>query len=472
MWTGSKCANGRTARLRGYNVFTCKLDPQSRTPLCDQLYAALRSELAHGQLAPGAKLPSKRQLADHLHISTATVEAAYARLVSEGLCDSRPRSGIYAAEVAPQPAGPMHGEKPPVRYDFSTGAADAEHFPYATWAKLMREVISDQDKALLLSGDPQGSPALRRQIAAMLRSLRGIAAEPEHIVLGAGTEVLATTLVALIGRDRLFAVEDPGYSRVRRILVASGARIAPTPLADGAIDVRQLYVSGAGAAYVTPSHQFPTGEEMTLAQREALLRWAQETGGYILEDDYDSEFCFAGSPAASLTAMDTSGHVIYMNTFSRTLCPGLRISFMVLPAPLAAQYRTMHAACSVPGFEQETLARFMAGGYLERHIARMRVIYRGRMQALCQRAKVLGLGEVQPCRAGLHVLLRVGGRTPAHELIPRAEMAGVRLTRLCDYGVMRMSPGQERVVVLGFAGMDDAQMEQGLEALHRAWMQS
>jgi len=312
-------------------LFTCKLDPGSRTPLCDQLYAALKGDLNRGLIAPGTKLPSKRQLADHLHISTATVEAAYARLTSEGLCDSRPRSGIYAAEAVPQPKHPVHGDMPPVRYDFSTGAADAEHFPYATWAKLMREVLSDQDKALLLSGDPQGSPELRRQIAAMLRSLRGIEAEPENIVLGAGTEVLATTLVSLIGRDRLFAVEDPGYSRVRRILVASGARIVPTPLSGGAIDVRALYVSGARAAYVTPSHQFPTGEEMSLTQREALLRWARETGGYILEDDYDSEFCFSGSPAASLTAMDEGEHVIYMNTFSRTLASGLRSDQRAVP---------------------------------------------------------------------------------------------------------------------------------------------
>ena len=238
---------------------------------------------------------------------------------------------MYAAEAMPQPASLQHDEKPPVRYDFSTGAADAEHFPYATWAKLMREVLASQDKALLLSGDAQGSLALRRQIAAMLRSQRGIEVSPEAIVLGAGTEVLATVLVSLIGRDRLFAVEDPGYSRVRRILVASGARIVPTPLSGGAIDVRALYVSGARAAYVTPSHQFPTGEEMSLTQREALLRWARETGGYILEDDYDSEFCFSGSPAASLTAMDEGEHVIYMNTFSRTLASGLRSDQRAVP---------------------------------------------------------------------------------------------------------------------------------------------
>lgn len=450
-------------------MFTCELDSRSRTPLCDQLYEALRTELLSGQIAPGTKMPSKRRLADHLHISTATVEAAYARLVSEGLCESRPRSGMYAAEEMPRLKAAMHGEPPPVRYDFSTGAADAEHFPYATWAKLMREVLAAQDKALLLSGEAQGSMELRRQIAAMLRSQRGIEADPENIVLGAGTEVLATALVALIGRDRLFAVEDPGYSRVRRILVASGARIVPTTLDDGAIDVRALYVSGAGAAYVTPSHQFPTGEEMSPAQRSALLRWAQETGGYILEDDYDSEFCFSGMPAASLAAMDDGGHVIYMNTFSRTLCSGLRMSFMVLPPALADRYRSMHAACSVPGFEQETLTRFMAGGYMERHIARMRVIYRSRMQALTRKAQALGLGEVSACRAGLHVLLTVGGKTPAHELTLRAQMAGVKLTRLCDYGVMRMRPEHERVVLLGIAGMDETKIEQGLKALYEAW---
>lgn len=450
-------------------MFTCKLDAKSRTPLCDQLYAALRGDMERGLIAPGAKMPSKRQLADHLHISTATVETAYARLVSEGFCESRPRSGMYAAEAMPHPKGVAHSEKPPVRYDFSTGAADAGHFPYATWAKLMREVLSGEEEHLLLSGDPQGSLELRRQIAAMLRSLRGIDVPPEAIVLGAGTEVLVTVLVSLIGRERLFAVEDPGYSRVRRILMASGARIAPTPLCDGAIDVRQLYMSGAGAAYVTPSHQFPTGEEMRAEQREALLRWAKETGGYILEDDYDSEFCFSGSPAASLMTMDEGGHVVYMNTFSRTLCSGLRMSFMVLPLQLIAQYRALHAACSVPGFEQETLQRFMAGGYLERHIARMRVVYRARMQALTKKAQALSLGTVAPCRGGLHVLLSVGGKTPAQELIPLAEQAGVKLTRLCDYGVMRLPEETQRVVLLGFAGMDENQIEAGLEALKRAW---
>lgn len=451
-------------------MFTCTLDSASRMTLTDQLYTALRREIETGRMAPGAKMPSKRQLAEHLHVSTATIEVAYGRLASEGYCESRPRSGMYVAGELPRAGVTAHPQAVPVRWDFSTGAADAEHFPYATWARLMREVLSEQNTALLLAGDPQGSLALRREIAGMMLRLRGIEVSPESIVLGAGTEVLVTALVSLLGREKLFAVEDPGYSRVRRILVASGARIAPTPLSGGAIDVRALYTSGSGAAYVTPSHQFPLGGEMSASQRAALLRWAKETGGYILEDDYDSEFRFAGVSAPALRALDESGQVIYMNTFARTLAPGLRLSFMALPDALVRRYRALHAACSVPGFEQEALRKFIGGGYLERHVSRMRVVYRGRLQALERKAAALGLGEVAPCGAGLYALLHVGGRTPAQELVPQAAQAGVKLTRLADYGVMETGKEHERVVLLGFAGMDEEAIEAGLEALHRAWM--
>ena len=168
--------------------------------------------------------------------------------------------------------------------------------------------------------------------------------------------------------------------------------------------------------------------------------------------------------------MDDSGQVIYMNTFARTLAPGLRLSFMVLPQALVGRYRAMHAACSVPGFEQETLRKFIAGGYLERHISRMRVVYRSRLLALEKKAAELGLGEVAPCGAGLYALLSVGGKTPEQELIPLAAQHGVRLTRLTDYGVMQTDKAYERVVLLGFAGMDEAAIEEGLAALRRAWM--
>jgi len=451
-------------------MFTCVLDAQSRTPLCEQLYAALRAEIEGGGMEPGARMPSKRQLAAHLSVSTATVEAAYGRLASEGYCESRPRSGMYVCAALPGPGKLSDPSPAPIRWDFSTGAADAEHFPYATWARLMREVLSEQNTALLLSGDPQGSEELREEIAGMVRRMRGIDVPPDCVVLGAGTEALVTALVSLIGRERLFAIEDPGYARVRRILVASGARIAPTPLCGGAIDVRALYLSGAGAAYVTPSHQFPTGAQMDAPQRAALLRWARETGSTILEDDYDSEFRFSGKGLPALRAMDETGQVVYMNTFSRMLAPGLRLSFMVLPPLLAERYRAMHSACGAAGFEQETLRKFIAGGYLERHVARMRVVYKARLTHLERTARELGLGEVAPCGAGLHALLTVAGNAPAGELVSLAAREGVRLTRLVDYGVMQPGGDAERVVLLGFSGMDEEEIEAGLRALRRAWL--
>ena len=175
----------------------------------------------------------------------------------------------------------------------------------------------------------------------------------------------------------------------------------------------------------------------------------------------------SGAGAPALRAMDGGRQVVYMNTFSRTLAPGLRLSFMVLPQELAARYRTMHAACTVPGFEQETLRKFIAGGFLERHIARMRVVYRARLAALTETVQALNLGSVAPCGAGLYALLHVGGKTPARELAPLAEQAGVHLTRLSDYAVMQND--ESRVVLLGFSGMDEDQIRQGLTALKKAW---
>ena len=419
------------------NMFTCTLEAASKTPLCEQLYTALKREMERGGIRPGERMPSKRELAAHLSVSTATVEAAYARLISEGLCESRPRSGIYALEQA-QRVGLTDGEKPPVRWNFGTGAADAAHFPYATWARLMREVLSEQSATLLLSGDPQGEPALRREIAGYLHRMRGIDAPPEAIVLGAGTEVLVSALVALIGRERLFAVEDPGYSRVRRILVVSGARIAPTPLSGGAIDVRELYRSGAGAAYVTPTHQFPTGEEMQPGQRAALLRWARETGGYILEDDYDSEFRLTGKPIPSLQSMDITQKVIYINTFTKSLSSTMRISYMVLPPELANRFleRLSFYSCTVSNFEQYALMRFINEGYFEKHINRMRNFYHKQRDILLDAIKRSPLSShvtIMEEDSGLHFLLKLKMELSDKEFMQRALQKGVKLNSLSAY---------------------------------------
>ena len=453
-------------------MFTCTLEAASKTPLCEQLYTALKREMERGGIHPGERMPSKRELAAHLSVSTATVEAAYARLISEGLCESRPRSGIYALEQA-QRVGLTDGEKPPVRWNFGTGAADAAHFPYATWARLMREVLSEQSTTLLLSGDPQGESALRREIAGYLHRMRGIDAPPEAIVLGAGTEVLVSALVALIGRERLFAVEDPGYSRVRRILVVSGARIAPTPLSGGAIDVRELYRSGAGAAYVTPTHQFPTGEEMQPGQRAALLRWARETGGYILEDDYDSEYRYAGRPIPALQGSDLHDRVIYCGTFSRSLAPSFRIAYLVLPVSLLPAYHRLFSlqSSTVSRFEQHTLCRFLEEGYWERHLNRTRILYKKRREELTSSLKASPLGpslEILGSQAGLHFLLRFHGGLSEEEMARKAWEQGVDLLPLshCYHDPVLAPPS---TLLCGYGRLPLEEIPALTQALVRAW---
>lgn len=300
-------------------MFTCTLEPASKTPLCEQLYTALKREMERGGIRPGERMPSKRELAAHLSVSTATVEAAYARLISEGLCESRPRSGIYALEQMPN-VGAATGEKPPVRWNFGTGAADAAHFPYATWARLMREVLSEQSATLLLSGDPQAnraSPGDRGLSASHARD--GCAAgchRPRRGHGGAGFRIGCADRAGTPfcgGGPRLFACAAHSGGQRR-------ADCADAAFRRGHRRAR-TYRSGAGAAYVTPTHQFPTGEEMQPASgkrccagraRRAVIFWRMIT-------TVSSAFPARGAPA--LRAMDGGRQVVYMNTFSRTLAP-------------------------------------------------------------------------------------------------------------------------------------------------------
>ena len=450
-------------------MLSIKLDAGSERPLIEQVYLLICKEIEQGHIRPGERLPSRRELAEQLKVSTTTVETVYEHLLEEGICESRPRSGLYVLDAHPAPAAAVRLPEVPVRWDFGTGAMDPAQFPYSTWAKLMRIVLTEQSDELLRTGDPQGSRPLRREIAKMIQRLRGFDVDPERIVLAAGTDILVAILITLIGRERLFAVEDPGYSRARRILIAGGARIAPISLTDGAINVRELYQTGAGAAYVTPGRQFPTGQEMAMDGRERLMRWANETGAYVLEDDYEGEFTFSDSPLPPLAALDTHERVVYINTFARTLAPGLRISYMILPGALRDRYCELYSACSVPGSEQSALEKFISGGYFERHIKRMRQIYRERRNCLTEHVARLHLGELHRNNAGLFELLSVNSGMSSEQLVEKARQAGVRLTALSDYSILPDRAEESGTVLLGLAGMDTEQIRDGLETLKSAW---
>ena len=464
-------------------MFTPILDSGSSRPLYEQLYRYIRDEIEGGRLRAGERLPSKRALATHLKISVVTVEGAYGQLLAEGYLRSEPKRGFFVQAVqeehrpalSPLPPAEPPQAKPSLPYDFSTSGVDTGLFPFSTWAKLMREVLSARADSLLASSHPQGVPELRRAIAEHLYRFRGIRAAPEQIVVGAGSETLLAFLVQLLGRDGGYGVEDPGYAKPHRILTSCGAVVRPIPLDGQGLRVDVVRERAVRVVHVTPSHHYPLGIIMPVARRQALLRWAAEQPGrYILEDDYDSEFRFSGRPIPALQSLDGGERVIYLNTFAKSLAPSLRISYMVLPPHLLEKWRRdfWFYSSTVPSFEQYALARFMEGGHFERHLNRSRTRYKARREALLAAARDTGLtraGIFAGGDAGLHLLLWMEPRWTEAELVERAATAGVGVTPLsaCDL----TSPAKDRppALILGYTRIAAGDMAPALRRLKDAW---
>ena len=459
-------------------MLTYTLDKQAGLSLYEQLYRRVKADILSGRLAAGEKLPSKRALAAHLEVSVITVKNAYEQLMAEGYLTGVEKKGYFVSAVLPSPAAvPASPEQPPPPrepvwfLDLATNSIAAEDFPFTVWARLMRQTILEQGTGLLRSTPPQGAWALRQAIAAHLRQFRAMEVTAEQIIVGAGTEVLYNLLVQLLGRDRLYGVEDPGYGKIAHIYRAAGAEVTALPLDEAGVSVEALRRSDADVVHISPSHHYPTGLVMPIARRQELLRWAQEVPArVILEDDYDSEFRFTLRPIPTLQSIDRAGRVIYVNTFSRTLAPSLRISYMVLPKSLTERYRAQLGfySSTVPAMEQHTLARFLDEGYFEAHINRMRKSYRAQRDAVIDTILQSPLGE--HCRvsgedAGLHFLLTIDTKCTDHVLRTDAEGRGVRLSFLSDFA---LSPdaAKPHTLVVNYPGIDLAHLDVALNILN------
>lgn len=458
-------------------MLTYDLDRRGKLARYDYLYRCIREDILAGRLTAGEKLPSKRSLASHLQTAVITVQNAYAQLEAEGYLYTREKRGYYVADVERHPAAPGHAPArsapQPQRswlLDLSSGGSGTEDFPFSVWAKLMRRVLSEEGEALLRATPPNGADALRRAIAQHLYRFRGISAAPEQIVVGAGTEYLYNLIVQLLGREAVYGVEDPGYSKAARIYALGGARTSPVLVDEGGVSLRSLEMSGAQILHTSPNHQFPTGAVTPIGRRQSLLRWAEaREGRYIIEDDYDSEFRFTLRPIPTLQSIDRAGRVIYVNTFSRTLAPSLRISYMVLPKSLTERYRAQLGfySSTVPAMEQHTLARFLDEGYFEAHINRMRKSYRAQRDAVIDTILQSPLGE--HCRvsgedAGLHFLLTIDTKCTDHALRADAEGRGVRLSFLSDFA---LHPGSapQHTLVIHYPGIDLGRLRSALSIL-------
>lgn len=460
--------------------FALRMTKNGKTPLYRQLYRYIIGEITSGRLSAGEKLPSKRRLAADLGVSVSTVDTAYQMLAAEGYVKAKPKSGftvLHIERLRPplRPAACVPKQAPRIQwqYDFDTGSVDTGLFPFKTWARIQRETVTGHPE-LLNHGARQGDENLRSAIAKYLHAYRGVLCTPEQIVVGAGIEYLLGLLARLFS-GAVFAVENPGYPRMGRILQNSGVRVRYVPVDAEGMQIGALQESGAQIAYVTPSHQFPTGATMPAARRTELLRWAQgKAGRYVIEDDYDSEFRYDTRPLPSLQGMDPAGCVIYVGTFSKSIAPSMRVGYMVLPPQALVRWRAQFGMYSstVSRFEQQTLCRFMEEGHFARHLNRLRIAGRSRRDALTQ-ALYSAFGKqgvtVHGGHTGLHLLVTVHSGLSERQLVQAAAQQGVRVGGLSDYYAPDTQGCPASTVVLGYSGMDEETLRKAANALRRAW---
>jgi GntR family transcriptional regulator/MocR family aminotransferase len=459
------------------------LNFNDNSPLYEQLYIYIRSEIESGNIGSGEKLPSKRALASHLKISVVTVETAYSQLLSEGYIYSVPGSGFYA-ETLPDRIKPSAKknislpkiEKPEFEFDFRTNRVDTDCFPFSVWAKLSREILSAGSDELLQSCNGKGVYELRQAISDYLREFRGMNVFPEQIVVGAGGEYLTGLLVQLLGRDKIYGVEEPGYVNTYKVFQANCHSVVPIELDSNGASVKSLVEQNVQIAHITPSHHFPLGTVMPATRRHELLAWAESGDGrYIIEDDYDSDFRLYGKPMPTLQSLDVCNRVVYLNTFTKSLAPSMRIGYMVLPLELTnlLDEKLGFYACTVPVFEQLILAEFMKRGYFERHISRMRKLYLARRDFFIDAlnsSKLSDILYISGANAGMHLMLTAKNNLSESELVARAAKGSVRVYGLSEYysfGECRQKKGS---VIVGYSGMSNDELAAGIHALEKAWL--
>lgn len=443
-------------------MLTYDLKKSPGVPLYEALYRCIRADILGGKLPAGTKLPSKRALAAHLELSRITVETAYAQLAAEGYISAREKVGYFVESVtvfSPAPPAPVPKDEAvlPSVIDLTSNApAD---FPFSVWSRLQRQVLLDFGHELLQPLPPYGCAALRQAIAAHLAGFRAMHVDPDNILIGAGTDFLYNLVAQLLGQDKVFALEEPGYQKIHRIYRAAGVATIAAPM--DAQGIRPDALDGAQVLHFSPSHHFPTGLVTPMARRRELLQWAAR-GNWIIEDDYDCEFRFDTHPMPALYTQ--SDRVIYMNSFSKSLAPSIRMGYLVLPPQLMAEFRQRlwFYGSTVSGFEQHTLARFLSGGYFEQHINRMRRFYRLRRNRLLEMLAQCPLRHrltIEEADAGLHFLLKADTDLSDEALESYALAHGLLVHTLGHYYRGPVPEDRRHCLVVNYSGLTQADMD-------------
>ncbi len=462
-------------------MITYNLEDAGSDSLYGFLSKSIKNDISEGILKAGEKLPSKRQFARNLGLSVITIENAYAQLMAEGYIYSIPKRGFYVADLKhliqrreldlAEETIPLTREEGSWLADFSSNQTETGLFPFTIWSKVIREVLNDSRAQLMTNSAWGGIRDLRESIADYLRKFRDMHIKPEQIVIGAGTEYLYGLLIQFFGKNKVYALENPGYRKLEKIYHSFGVSCRFIAMDAAGVCISDLEKQCADIVHITPSHQYPTGIIMPISRRYEMLGWAsKKEGRYIIEDDYDSELRLSGRPVPTLQSIDLSGRVIYMNTFTKTLCSTVRISYMVLPEKLLRIFyeKLSFYSCTVSNFEQYTLAKFIQEGKFENHINRLRNYYRKKRDRLLEafrKGKAKHFISISGEEAGLHFLMKIKSSVPEDILIERARSKGVKLAPLsaCCYGEEKT----ENIFVMNYSSVDITKAEEIAETICR-----
>lgn len=475
------------------NEIMIDLQGGAKAPLYEKIYEYIKNEIVDGKISKGEKLPSTRLLAKNLSVSRSTAELAYDQLLAEGYIEAEPYRGYFVCDIEAlyqleqrnhmqeklqagqdwQPGWKTEikhgaGSSKQKEIDFSPYTIDTQNFPYNVWRKLHKNVLLDDREEILLSGDGQGDHELRMAIADYLHQARGVNCVAEQIIIGAGNEYLELLLAQVLGEKKTVLMDDPTYLQAYRTFSNMGYLVKNIPAEQGSMPIEAVRRENADILYVMPSHQFPLGTVMPLKQRLDLLKWASEKEGrYLIEDDHDSEYRYKGKPIPSLQSIDHEEKVIYLGTFSKSIAPSLRISYMVLPLHLLKKYQESCSfySTTVSKIQQEVLREFIRGGYFGRHLNKMRGIYKNKHDFLVGELKKKNwVQNIAGDNAGLHVLVQVNTTLTEEEICKKAAECGIRLMGIREHYIHTPPEGRP-VLLLGYGKPDEQEIQKGLEVL-------
>jgi GntR family transcriptional regulator/MocR family aminotransferase len=440
-----------------------------------EVYHEIKNLIQQGTYQAHQRIPSKRKLAQTLNLSPLTIEAAYEQLIAEGYLYSIEKKGYFVSKQVEMIVGKGIKEYPTIHdlehetsdddhMSFLTNVVDTSLFPNATWAKLSREVISENHHEMYNHTPNQGLRELREEIAKYLSLYRGMNVHAERIIIGSGSTSLIGMIVELLGRKKHYAMESPGFKKIEQLFKANDVKLSYVNLDQEGLNIHELRNIKPDVIHLTPSHQFPTGIVMPISRRIEILNWATSQNAYIIEDDYDSEFRFSGKPIPALQGVDQNDRVIYMNTFTKSLAPSFRMSYMVLPKHLMISYRELSSyhSCTVPTFEQYVLHKFMKEGYFERHIHRMSQRYREKLEKIITIINTYPNLKIHGFETGLHFLLEIHTDEAEVRLIDRLKAHKINLS-LLDTKSKNLYPYP--TLVIGYSGIPLESIENHMKQL-------